>query len=71
MSYECVYCKSYNYKKGLIDELEDVFDGDDCNYDISKQYILWVQSWKHNKNILLLEPYDDDKIVFCLPCDDE
>ena len=78
MSYKCVYCKTYNYKRGLIDELNDVWESDSTNYHF-KQYILWVMLWKHNKNILLLDPFDDDDdddfspqgLIPCLPCDDE
>jgi len=66
MSFECIYCKSYNFKKGLIDELNEVF-GEYSEYQTNK-YIIWLQLWKNNKD-LLDDCINDDIIMPCIPCD--
>ena len=37
MSYKCVYCKTYNYKRGLIDELNDVWESDSSHYHFKNE----------------------------------
>tara|TARA_B110000285_G_C14681494_1_gene404902 strand:+ start:212 stop:568 length:357 start_codon:yes stop_codon:yes gene_type:complete len=73
MSRKCVYCKCYDYKTGLIDELNyDIFEyHPDSGGEMSNTYILCLYQMKKLNTIWTLNDEDYNEIPFCLPCDED
>ena len=66
VSSKCVFCKTYDYKDGLMcDLISNVFD---CCGELSNIYVIFLQQHKY-VDLLINEEYYEE-LDFCLPCEE-
>ena len=70
MSYRCLYCNSYDYKKGVMEELRAIFDVS-CDIGNGNNYVLNCITYKKDKNFFdfIIEEPDIHMYQFCYACD--